>query len=130
MYVQGIDIYKHAISRNFIISKKACYPVLKLGVALAAAAAVLVVEDVGDQVPDVLHHLRGGPGLGAEQPRLPVAGPIPSHRRSHARPQAPRHRDRPTCPIEDGARLDCRGLDSPLSDETAAAGDVRASSKT
>jgi hypothetical protein len=55
--------------------------VLKLGVTLAAATAVLVVEDVGDQVPDVLHHLRGGPGLGAEQTRLPVAGP-PSSRLS------------------------------------------------
>jgi hypothetical protein len=59
-----------------------------------------------------------------------VAGPIPSHRRSHARPQAPRHLDRPTCPIKDRSRLAGRALDSPLSDDTAAAGDVRASSKT
>lgn len=66
---------------------------LKLGVTLVAATAVLVVEDVGDQVPDMLHHLRGGPGVEAEQTRLPVAGPIHSHRRSHTRPQAHRHLD-------------------------------------
>jgi hypothetical protein len=67
--------------------------VLKLGITLAAAIAVLVVEDVGDQVPNVLHHLRGGPGVEAEQTRLPVAGPIHSHRRSHTRAQAHHHLD-------------------------------------
>ena len=47
MYVHEID--KHASSRNLNLTKqKTCYPVLMLGVALAGAAAVLVVEDVGD----------------------------------------------------------------------------------